>query len=188
MSLPSLEQLYNTRRARLEVPEAKGTLVALDPGGTTGYAIFNHLTLQEAGQLDTGSQEEALKLFEPLLGVGDRDRNRNRNIDAVVMEDHRVYQNRIEQHAGSSLSTPRLIGMIETLCLQHSIPWHKQPASMPKQFVTDEKLKAWGLYLPGKRHARDAIRHACYFILFPPKILGSQSGVHRSKTAGQHVG
>ena len=36
-----------------------------------------------------------------------------------------------------------------------------QQASMAKQHMTDERLKAKGLWIVGKPHARDACRHAC---------------------------
>jgi hypothetical protein len=43
-------------------------------------------------------------------------------------------------------------------------------AHQAKGFVTDEKLKAWGFYQKGVRHARDSIRHACYFLLFDKSL------------------
>jgi hypothetical protein len=96
----------------------------------------------------------------------------------VVMEDYKVYPHYAKQHIGSSLLTPRLIGMIETICSQRDIPYHKQMAGEPKQFVTDSKLRAWGFYAIGLKHARDALRHGCFYILFPPKNKTSETIRH----------
>jgi hypothetical protein len=35
-----------------------------------------------------------------------------------------------------------------------------------KKFVTDEKLRAWGLFVEGQGHAMDAVRHGCHGLLF----------------------
>lgn len=85
----------------------------------------------------------------------------------VVFEDYKVYGWKTDQHAWSGLHTPRLIGALETLLgVVHGIPFHKQMAHVAKGFCTDEKLTQWGYYAKGQRHARDAVRHACYYILF----------------------
>lgn len=177
----TLEQLYQHSIERLKRPPAPERLLSLDPGETTGFAHFAGPLFVHANQISTSSQQLALGELTTLL--------EEYKPTLVVIEDYRVYANRTAQHAGSSLSTPRLIGMIETLLLQRDIPFHKQPAGVAKQFVTDDKLKAWGLYSRGLKHARDAIRHGLYFILFPPKAVFSkmiQPGV--SRNAGRHVG
>jgi hypothetical protein len=180
----AFDRIYSNRQEKFKLRTAPARLLSFDPGGTTGIALFHSIQLAEALQLSTDDQAKALKVLTALFA-------RTRPTE-VVMEDYRVYASKMEQHVGSSLSTPRLIGLIETLCLQQGIPYHKQPASTSKQFVTDEKLKDWNFYKTGVRHARDAIRHGCYYILFPPKTLLSEQivrgGGDASKNAGQHVG
>jgi hypothetical protein len=41
---------------------------------------------------------------------------------------------------------------------QVAVVW--QQASMAKSVMTDERLRSANLWLPGKQHARDAVRHA----------------------------
>jgi hypothetical protein len=84
----------------------------------------------------------------------------------VVVENYQVYKWRMKEHVGDTLHTPRLIGCIETLCALNSIRPTKQLAQNAKRFVTDEKLKAWDMYVKGRPHARDAIRHGIFYILF----------------------
>lgn len=164
----------------MEISEAPSILLSADPGETTGIAVFHKAVFFRAEQVNTGSPDVALIAFQELLRIYAPTQ--------LVLEDYRIYNTRANQHIGSSLSTPRLIGMLETLCMQHKIPYHKQPAATPKQFVTDSKLKAWDLYGKGSRHSRDAMRHAIYYILFPPKVNTSEHSSTTTRTTGRHVG
>ena len=139
-------------------------ILCFDPGHTTGWAFFEKALLVDAGELDTTSIEACILntgyLFESYPP------------DIVVIEDYRIYKWRQKQHVGSEMLTTRIIGCLETLTIQnfsyrgwvHKIV--KQPAHVAKGFCTDKKLKEWEMDKPGMRHARDAIRHGCYFILF----------------------
>jgi hypothetical protein len=98
-----------------------------------------------------------------ILDRGHRDFGK---IDAVVMEDYKVYSWKTKDHAFAGLHTPRLIGALELVCFDLGIPLYKQMAVQAKGFCTDDKLQAWGLWQEGMRHARDAIRHALYYLLF----------------------
>ena len=135
-----------------------GTLLALDPGETTGVAIFQEGKLVEAFQESTKEIKSALITIAPII--------KRFGFDAIVIEEYRVYAWKVKEHAWSDLHTSRLIGAIELLCAIHEIPLHKQSAQIAKQFCTDKKLKDWNLWLKGQVHSRDAIRHGCYFILF----------------------
>jgi hypothetical protein len=136
----------------------EGVLVALDPGQTTGYAIFHGDQLKEAGQLNTKTIEIGLQALENLL--------LKHRPDFVVYEAYRVYQHKTEDHANSDLHTSQFIGCIKVLCLQKGIKFHNQMASVAKQFCTDDKLRTWSLWAKGQKHARDAIRHGIYFLIF----------------------
>ena len=89
----------------------------------------------------------------------------------VVYENYRVYAHKLERHSNSEVYTLRLVGVIEYLCdVKHQVPQYNQMASQAKGFMTDEKLKKWGMYRKGFRHARDAIRHGAYFLLFDKNL------------------
>jgi hypothetical protein len=109
------------------------------------------------------------------------------NLVGCVMEDYRVYGWRAKQHSFSELHTSQLIGMIQTVALSNGVEYHKQPASVAKGFVKDDQLKEWGFWdkTAGLKHARDAIRHACYFITFGSRDKWSaRKGRSRGKTVG----
>jgi hypothetical protein len=40
----------------------------------------------------------------------------------------------------------------------------KQSASLAMTTVTDDRQKEWGFWLPGKPHARDAVKHNLTFL------------------------
>ncbi len=131
-------------------------LLALDPGGTTGWAVFSGTVLEDVGQ----SKLDGLGL----QGLVTRTRPQ-----VLVLENYRIYRQKAMSHVGSEVLPARLIGALELIAETRHIPLHLQMAGPVKDFVTDAKLRAWGLYRPGLEHGRDAIRHGCYFLLFPPK-------------------
>lgn len=145
-------------------------VLCFDPGHTTGWAHFYDYDLVESGQIDTTSIEAAVEtageLYDSIWP------------SVVVMEDYRVYKWRAQHHIGSEMLTTRVIGCLETLAVQHFIDTIiKQPANVAKGFCTDSKLKQWGFYKEGERHARDAIRHGAYYILFGPIRKGDKQNI-----------
>lgn len=141
-----------------------GKVLCLDPGHTTGWCLFEDGILKNWGQVDTvidrkGNNEGRVDYFalEDLFY----------NIEPafVICEDYRVYPHKLERHTGSQVLTIRVIGQIEYLSFASRIPIFFNMASTAKGFVTDEKLKKWGMWQPGMRHSRDAIRHGVYFTL-----------------------
>jgi hypothetical protein len=71
------------------------------------------------------------------------------------------------------------------ICTQKDINLYLQGAQQAKGFSKDDKLRAWGLYQVGKRHANDAIRHATYWLLFGYKSPQNGVIVRKDKTVPQ---
>ncbi len=157
----SLKELALRTEQQRGGPPYTGIIIGLDPGHCSGFCVMQDGELIEVGQLHTPDIESSLKpldtMFQKYIGKGEV---------RCACEDYRIYGSRSRQHAWSSLHTPRLIGMVETLCMQYDIQLVKQPAYIAKAFVTNDKLKAWNLYQVGMRHACDALRHTCYYLLF----------------------
>ncbi len=148
-------------RASKKLPEISDihTTLCFDPGHTTGWAAFSCFDIISHGEIDTNDIEKATLEVELLIS--------EYQPDVIVIEDYRIYRHRVKQHAGSDMLTTRVIGCIETLAIMCHIPHIvKQPAHIAKGFCTDTKLREWGFYRKGEKHARDAIRHGCYFLLF----------------------
>lgn len=164
---------FHDLAGKLKPKHFRGTLVCFDPGETTGLAIFRNGQLDETSQLTTKTVDEGTEAVEQLFCSLKFHPNRYNVMTAfrphnvrVVMEDYKVYGWKTDQHAWAALHTPKFIGAIIALCTIHGIPYHLQMAQQAKQFCTDDKLKGWGYYDKGMRHARDAVRHGCYYTLF----------------------
>ena len=138
-------------KTQKEIPDL---LVSLDPGETTGWAMFKDGLLTDSGQIPTLTcRAELMSLIEIAYP------------DVLVCENYRIYEHKLKRHANQEVYTLRLIGAIDYVCTHHQIPIVYQMASLAKGFVTDNKLKSWGMWKRGQRHARDAIRHGIYYLL-----------------------
>lgn len=133
-------------------------VLALDPGQTTGVAILEEGRLIEWSQLGTKDIPIGIKELSKLY-----DRIQPQYI---ISEAYKIYGWKKDSHAWSELHTSQLIGVIKTLAQQRNIPHEERLAQEAKVFCTDTKLEEWGMYKPGMKHARDAIRHGCFSYLF----------------------
>lgn len=158
-------KIWSGRPEKKTLEDLPNILIALDPGETTGFAVFKGLDLIESGQLDTKDIDKA-----PMLVVALFDKYKPSGPIEVVIEDYKVYGYKTKDHAWSNLHTPKFIGALNVICNLNDIPYTMRMAQLVKQFTTDDKLKKWDFYVRGEQHARDAIRHGVYHIIFhPPK-------------------
>lgn len=147
-------------------PETKryvGTLISFDPGHTTGYAVW-HVTKEQAHLVETGQVMTWTKddlVIEPF-----QDLVKKYSPTDIVLESYQIYEWKSSDHSWSQIPTVQVIGCIKTICKMNNIPYWSQTAQVAKQFCDDKKLESWGYWKEGMRHARDAIRHGCYFLLF----------------------
>jgi len=150
---------------------APSSLLCFDPGNTTGYAYFQGTELVEADQVITDDIPTGTDRYKDLLTYY--------KPEVVVAEDYRIYSWRDKQHAWSELHTPKLVGILESQCYTDFIPLVKQTAHAAKSFCTDKRLQEWGMWEKGKKHARDAIRHGCYYILFGKNTASTRQSGHQ---------
>lgn len=141
------------------------TIVCIDPGGTTGWAVFSvhpeslvdsgvpilgNITHWSHGQVvgDENSQaSELLGLIDTWPGC------------CVLIEDFIL---RVSSGDREVLSPVRITAKVEFgLFLAGGIPSFRQMPSEAKSVATDERLRSWGFYQRkgGLEHARDADRH-----------------------------
>lgn len=147
-------------------PSGFPTVIAFDPGGTTGWSaisvhpdslvdpdvpILDNIIHWDQGQIE-GDEYTQVDIILEMLDLWDG--------AAAVMEDFQLRTisaelspERIKTIAGWALS--RLFDPTRSLFLQ--MPSMKETAS-------DDRLKRWDLYRPGEQHARDATRHAIVFL------------------------
>lgn len=132
--------------------------ISLDPGGTTGYAIWDECKLVTAGQHYTTPVYDSIQWLKQFFD--------DWNPAFLVVEEYRVYAHKVDDHAQNDMHTSRLIGAIECLAALKGIPLVMQGAGLAKGFVKDDKLETWDFWRRGEKHARDALRHGAYYLCF----------------------
>jgi hypothetical protein len=129
-------------------------ILALDPGGTTGWALVQQdefAELYNVGQIGPGDHHKVLWNMISKLNA--------QHVDfRLVCESFEFRQGK--QRAGIVLVSKEYIGICKLFgqCFPET-PVVFQTASQAKAFVTDEKIKALDLWSPGNKHAMDAMRH-----------------------------
>jgi hypothetical protein len=121
-------------------------IVALDPGKITGWALWEH------GEYSVGQLEQH-EVWDWL------DKGFRFTDVLVVYEEFRVR----EDTNRADLTGVEVIGVIKEWERQRGIKLKDQHSSQAKHYFTDKRLKDAGLWVKGKPHAMDALRHLCYF-------------------------
>ena len=141
------------------------TILALDPGETTGYVLARWTRL--AGPYP------AMLYWGQWKGMDDLHSHISlfSKADVCVVESYRVYPGTVSAHTTSDLYTAREIGRIEWICHLNNVKLVLQNASKAKQTwpnqrlrrLLDSELLTWPVPLPSPRQVRkhtfDAIRH-----------------------------
>jgi hypothetical protein len=154
------------------------TVLGIDPGETTGWCVMgvdthalssNSVPLERAvlsgifkyGQIDCFYENNGVQELLDLALI-------DYPASAIAMEDFVLNFNKADK-ARHTLSPVRVISKFEYGLWsyeEHQVNRiHLQSASLAKTTCTDERLKEWKFYdrFSGV-HARDAVRHAYYFL------------------------
>jgi len=140
------------------------SILALDPGGTTGYC---YATISENVVILTPREARWSpgQLYEFLFGFMGEDQGRAKS--HVIYED---FQFRQGIRTGLDLTPAKLIGVIEVFSERSQfVKFYVQQPSIQgdKAFFTNDRLKELGAYWPhGKGHARSATKHLLYWLKF----------------------
>lgn len=161
-------------------------VLAVDPGGTTGVAWgFFDLGGESVGSILlgggevrwgelTGSEQyQAAKILDIYSEIAHLASIEDIDFDFVI-EDFVLRPGRASA-AREMLSPVRITSLVEGMLIARTVgvdlvgEWErrrtesyriwKQLPSAAKSFATNERLKRWGVYHKGMRHARDAWRH-----------------------------
>lgn len=140
-------------------------IYSFDPGETTGWC---HLSIHEDevglfnyGQADHISIGNMLFENAALKQVTSKP-----EIEIVFVCES--YQQRPGKNTTWSLET---IGLIRYFAEKYGIPLHMQQPSEAKSLISNDTLKRAGLWVVGQEHARDAVRHALYYLIKERRLL-----------------
>ncbi len=137
-------------------------LLALDPGESTGWAIFQDAGIEDFGTLKKHEVEDWLIDQKP---------------DVVVVEDYKIRPNKFNAHAWSSPYTLQLIGSIKTIFKMKGIQVIlQQPSVKPVGYGL-----AGATYVKGKpnMHYLDAIAHGCFYLVTAKGVSPKCLHIHK---------
>lgn len=126
-------------------------IVSLDPGGKTGWALFQYTDETEPELLDFGQVDNGLQGF---IEWFDKE-----GIDEVVCESFTLRPG----VKFPDLSPVQIIGALEAILHKTQVKITYQPPSS-KPLCDDDRLKSIGMHKPGLGHANDAIRHGIIYL------------------------
>lgn len=133
-------------------------VLALDPGGTTGWASYSldddpaTQGVFDCGQI--GPEEHHLELYNFLGSQQARD-------FTIVCE---RFEYRNTSRAGLVLDSKEYIGVTRLFSQERNVPVVFQNASQAKGFVKDIHIKRFGLWHHGWKHAMDGYRHLLFYL------------------------
>ena len=126
-------------------------IVALDPGGTTGWIHWRPDSESVGGQLGPVKHHlelyELLENFNPTIIVCERFDYRSKKIKVVLTAREYIGVAELYQQ-----TYPQTVDLVMQPVMKH-----------PTAFWNDIKLKQLGLYTPGKPHRNDATRHLLHY-------------------------
>ena len=134
-------------------------MLAVDPGLSTGFAsaevdgamsVFSFEAWTVKGHMESVDQVR-LAIVE--------------GVDEVVCESFRISGATATKTQAGSLVAIEIIGAARWICYKRDVPFTLQTPADAKSFVTDEKLRALGWYVPGIDHSRDAARHLLLYLV-----------------------
>lgn len=146
--------------------------VALDPGGTTGVATVPNADepwVIEPRQFEGEHHATLLSYLE------------FSRPETIIAES--FYRTANE---AARLASSEIIGVVKAYAQATATPVVWQSPSTGKGFWSDLRLKKCGLYVVGKPHARDAIRHYAYWRTFTLKDSSLLAKTGESGPEGPH--
>lgn len=130
------------------------TVLAVDPGLVSGVAVWCDDGSLTVDQLDGSA----------LWDMVEAEASAQRSGPLTVVCESFVISARTIKASRQTWSLEH-IGVLKFLCRKHGCEIVLQQASAAKSVVTNERLKQWGWYRPGRDHANDALRHLGLYLI-----------------------
>jgi hypothetical protein len=145
-------------------------VLAVDPGGTTGLALWVDTKNPETFRAwEVTGQMEAIEVVR--AGIVEY------GVRAVVCESFRISAGTLKKTQEGSLMAIEIIGALRWICHQEEIPFILQAPAEAAAFVTPNKLKLLGWWTRGSDHARSATKHLVLYLVSqrlidPHRVIG----------------
>lgn len=135
-------------------PDENLAYLSFDPGITTGWAQFN-----AKGELKGLGQVDILGLYAMLEALYIR----QHPLQAVIVEDYKLFQHKAMQQSGSRLETVKVIGALEAFAHRAGVALVLQPPTIKRI------AEKWSGMKPPSNHSIshqiDAYNHGYYYLV-----------------------
>jgi hypothetical protein len=141
-------------------------IIALDPGGTTGWAVWQALYIPglESWSVNKTQSYTCGHITGPNHGAELRNFLGTQRVFSTTVVCER-YQDRHNEKHDDPIAR-EYIGIARTWCIENDVEFVEQNAGAAKPFVKDVNLRRLGVW-QGKqwKHAMDAYRHLFWFMI-----------------------
>jgi hypothetical protein len=151
------------------------TAIALDPGGTTGWAYYR-ATKMECPEI-LPEAKVVYEWYEEEWNVGQLGPDDHADELLLLLETNHTQEYHIicerfiprPGKIGAKLDeAPRYITIAEMFAKDRGVPLHMQMPAQAKNFVPNTTVKKLNLWYPGQKHAMDAMRHLLFWLVNGP--------------------
>lgn len=167
--------------------------VSVDPGDSTGFAVWEDADLVYAGTLDAWDFVDhvaaGMHLYDAVVDgppqlrhVGSPNLNPEpaealEGWERLVVEDWRLYPWKLENHGmdWDACLTARYIGALELVCRLTGRPITLQPAAIKSDALRAGAEHLFHRPLHDARHQNDAIQHGWYFLARSGALQATES-------------
>ena len=138
-------------------------VLAVDPGGTTGFALYDGGAQYEVHDAwDKTGQMTALMQVESFL--------KGSGLDVLVCESFVISMGTMKKTREGSNTAIEIIGALRWLTWKHEVKFVTQSPADAASFMTPEKLRALGWWTKGSDHARSASKHLALYLVREKQI------------------
>ena len=138
-------------------------VIALDPGGSTGWATLEELVAQPNDpDLPYGGIRFECGVLGPKPHHSELREMLENFVPNVVISESFMYRN--TSRTGLVLDSVEYIGILKLFCHNSGARYVEQSPAQAKGFVKDTTLKKIGWYST-VTHSRDAARHLMYYLV-----------------------
>jgi hypothetical protein len=147
------------------------SILALDPGGSTGYFWRGPKKVPVYGELPPGIDGHHLALWKLLVECEDESRRHDSDAPFYIVCERFDFRKDDQRRDKIDYISREYIGVVRLYkkTSDHRVILRMQGSSEAKAFWTDDKLKRVDMYYTKSKHARDATRHFLYYVTFALK-------------------
>lgn len=140
--------------------------LSIDPGESTGWALWEKDRLVEAGTDTLWDVIDSLSEACSLTTLTENDERVQfpKQLGHIVMEDWALYPWKVKDLSWDKCRTARGIGAIELVCRYTATPLTLQPAAIKKNAIAAGAEEQFLRPLHENRHANDAIMHGVFYL------------------------